>query len=305
MAEAFKQQRDSLRRELTRSHFLVALIGILLLFMALLSSLWMRDRTQQLIYTRTPMAHACKQAEVGLHEAMANLRGWMAAPDPTYRTARVAAWRGTIMPAIDRMEALVDFHGGGGSAESLAELRKSFADLAEWQWHIEDVSHTPGDDSVRENFDRYVRPLFDDLFKAINRLTTLENQRSSMSETRILFYLANSSGFLLHAQSSLSAHMTSGQRIHRIECERYLRDCEEQMAMAGQFIDSLSPPQAELYRYIVERFDVYETIVVRSLALAENSAGRISSRWLNQEAMPIFLHIQGILNELSTEEDAR
>ena len=151
--------RDGIRRKLFKSHLTVAAIGVGLLCVALVSTLYLRSHILRLSKVRGPTAQSASLALSGVQRSLAALRGWVALADPAFREERKLAWTEEILPAVNSLQSLSFLWTHPEDRIRLEEGSRLLQDLKEWQWWIEDVAQTPGNLPARLMLMRELQPL--------------------------------------------------------------------------------------------------------------------------------------------------
>lgn len=125
-----------IRDKLQRSHFRVAIIGLLMLALALGITAWLRASAVRLARQRGPTAEASMRLLGGLHRSMAELTGFVAFVDPAFQSRREAAWQFEIRPAFLELRHL-SRETADLTAERLDGLLEMVNDLEGVQVEIE------------------------------------------------------------------------------------------------------------------------------------------------------------------------
>lgn len=128
-----------IRDKLQRSHFRVAIIGLLMLALALGITAWLRVSAVRLARERGPTAEASMRLLSGLHRSLAELTGFVAFADPDFRSRREAAWQFEIRPAFLELRQLSRTSSDLG-AERLDQLLQMVNELEGAQVEIEKLS---------------------------------------------------------------------------------------------------------------------------------------------------------------------
>ena len=97
-------KKRPLHRQLLLSHLSVALVGIIILLAALLSTYELRSRIMLLAREGAPMAQASLRVLAGVQYSMASLRGWVSLGDPHFLHDWRQAWDQDIQPAVAVMK---------------------------------------------------------------------------------------------------------------------------------------------------------------------------------------------------------
>lgn len=147
-----------LNRQLLLSHLSVALVGLIMLLIALASTHELRERLNLLTSKGVPLAQASMQVLAGIHHSLASLRGWVNLGDRRLLEEWQTAWSEEIQPAVDLIELCQPVLERSCPPERLRELQTLLADLRESQRQVWEVAHTPANEPVRILYRRQVEP---------------------------------------------------------------------------------------------------------------------------------------------------
>ncbi len=143
-------QQHPLQRRLLFSHLSVALVGVGMLLVALVSTYELRARVILLATEGVPLAQASAQMLAGVQHSLASLRGWVSLGDPQFLVGWRASWQQEIQPAvalIGQCHRLLE--GQTCIPERLRKLQALLADLQESQWWVRDAARAPGNEPAR------------------------------------------------------------------------------------------------------------------------------------------------------------
>ncbi len=132
--------RQPLNRQLLFSHLSVALVGVVMLFIALVSTYELRGRVTLLAEEGVPLAQASMQVLAGVHHSLASLRGWVSLGDPRFLDNWQTAWREEIEPAVVLIQRCQHVLEQTCPPERLRELQTLLADLQASQQQIREVT---------------------------------------------------------------------------------------------------------------------------------------------------------------------
>ncbi|MFO7641239.1 MAG: ATP-binding protein [Candidatus Competibacteraceae bacterium] len=135
--------RQPLNRQLLFSHLSVALVGVVMLFIALLSTFELRGRVSLLAEEGVPLAHASMRVLAGVHHSMASLRGWVSLGDPRFLDDWQTAWQEEIQPAVDLIQRCRRVLEQTCPPERLRELQTLLADLQASQQYVREMARAP------------------------------------------------------------------------------------------------------------------------------------------------------------------
>jgi len=134
--------RQPLNRQLLFSHFSVALVGVVMLFIALLSTYELRGRVTLLAEEGVPLTHASMRVLAGVQHSLVGLRGWVSLGDPRFLEQWQIAWQEEIEPAVVLIQRCQQVLEETCSPERLRELQTLLAELRQSQQRVREVART-------------------------------------------------------------------------------------------------------------------------------------------------------------------
>ncbi|HIB84890.1 MAG TPA: EAL domain-containing protein [Chromatiales bacterium] len=135
----------TLTARLVHSHMTVAIVGVVLLAVALGITLYISRSTQQLAHDTGPAAQASAKVLSGVHRSLNALNGWVAIADKQFVSERHTAWHEDIYPGLAALQEVSERAPESQATRHLAEIRQKLVDVHESQWWVEQLANTPGD----------------------------------------------------------------------------------------------------------------------------------------------------------------
>ncbi len=285
--------RHTLAARLLRSHLLVAALGLLPLAIGLGVTVWLQTHARELADTKAPRAVAAGRAYAGLQRSTSALRGWKALDDPSFRTERIAAWDDDVWPAVELLSAGLD--ADDAAHQEITDLRRTLAELEEWQFWIEDVAQTPGNEPARDRLAQDVDPLARVIAQRIER--ALGSARAAnggkahteLHELRVAFE---------SSRTTLSRHTFDGNpqdaanfTVQLDDAARHLKDARLADTISGEDHDFLA---AEL--------SIYREYATRCIADRRAPTWNRARHMLEVEAVPLAAKAATALRALADRE---
>ncbi|HRW64715.1 MAG TPA: ATP-binding protein [Candidatus Competibacter sp.] len=178
-------QKHPLHRRLLFSHLSVALVGVGMLLVALVSTYELRARVILLVNEGVPLAQASAQMLAGVQHSLASLRGWVSLGDPQFLVGWRAAWQQEIQPAVERIKQCGHLLAGRSCVpERLRELQTLLADLQESQWWVQEVARAPGNEPARMTYLFNVEPSVRELASIMAALLAFEETTRESDDGR-------------------------------------------------------------------------------------------------------------------------
>jgi signal transduction histidine kinase/CheY-like chemotaxis protein/HAMP domain-containing protein len=138
----YAAKKRPLHQQLLLSHLSVALVGIGMLLIALISTYELRNRVVLLASEGAPMAQSSLRMLAGVQHSMASLRGWISLGDSQFLHDWRHAWDQEIQPAVATLTECQHLSAQTCVLEHLQELRTLLAELRETQQRMQE-SVTP------------------------------------------------------------------------------------------------------------------------------------------------------------------
>lgn len=291
-----------LRVRLFRSHMTVAAIGLLLLGVVLIFSLYMRSRTAQLSEIDAPMAQSSRIVVEGVHSTLANLRGWVVIDDEAFRSERRKIWEKKIDPAINQLVELSSKSSTEEEQETIRQSRRLLSRLKEVQWWVEDVAQTPGNEPARHLFESRLRPLMTVVYDEITAMIELEKLNKSGAASNGNFAtMADLRGSFSRSGAALSSFITSGGGVDQRAFELRFQTAARQLKALEKHPERLSQEQKELLKRISTHFPHCRRLSKQLIQLRTANDWNIARHLLSTEAVPTSRESTAILSELSRE----
>lgn len=137
--DRYRRPTPSLHQQLLRSHLSVAVGGIIILLVAMLSTYQLRHQVMVLSQESAPLAQSSLRVLAGIQHSMSSLRAWVSLGDPHFLQDWYHAWDLEIRPALT---VLNQFHAPDRSthlAERLSELKNLLNALHDVQQRIQEA----------------------------------------------------------------------------------------------------------------------------------------------------------------------
>jgi PAS domain S-box-containing protein len=293
----------SIHGELIRSHQSIAFIGLGMLVVSLLATFWLRSHSTRLALLRGPTLSNSALASEGLQRSLAGLRGWMVLREPSFKQERIFAWEQEIWPALANLEAL-RADGSDEFGEQLEVLRRIFTDLNEWQWWIEDIAQTPGNEPARVLYDRDVGPMEIRMLQGIRSLIDDEMQAA---ETRknLLGAMDDLRLAVMEVEVATARFLRNG----RINDENTIR---HELRLAVQLVgdlaarkDELSVHQLEIMSWLEAEVVAYHSSLDRVISKRKRADWNLAKHLMAHQAHPLSKEASTLLTELSREQNQR
>ena len=297
-------QGGGIRRQLLHSHLVVGLIGVGMLLIGVGWNVWLRSNTVRLANRRAPTAQNSGVALSGVHHSLAALRAWVVLGDPESRAERAAAWTDEIQPAVASLGSLSDPSDGSATDEQVAELVGALAGLEEWQWWVEDVAHTPGNEPARVVYTQELEPVAVLIMHGISAAIEIEKRAPVGSEQNSLW--SEMADFRFHfatCQVEIANFIDTGDANYESDFDSHFGIATDriQQLMAG--IDRLTPEQRDLLTWVHEEFVAYQPLAERAMGIRKGEKWNLARYWMDAEVGPRAQHVTQMLTSVSTRQN--
>ena len=207
---------DSLKRNLLRSHLTVAFLGVLALSVGIFTSIWIQQSALHLSNKTAVAAQASMQIQNGLLLSLSAMHGWVTVGDGLFKTERMESWKKEIRPAFRKLETVAATSADEKLVQQLTRVKRLLDDLEQWQWRIEDVAQTPGNEPATVLMTRRAGPTIDAAFTGVTAIIELEKSfGTDLRWKRLLALTSDFRSYLAASQSDISAfigHPTASSR---------------------------------------------------------------------------------------------
>lgn len=294
-----------LRAKLMRLAFTLSAIAIALLFINLGALFWLRSNVGDLVRTRAPLLEASQTAQLGMQRALANLRGWVAIGDPSFKEYHETTWHGEILPAVDRIDALLDNTDDADFKHQLIEVRAHLDDLWASHWWVADIARTPGNQPAKVEYRMRVVPAKRNLEQSLFEIMDLLTEKVEMAVTPTNF--ASLSLFQQHfalADAALHEAIEFGQTPAISEFEHNIEKAESLLAGLGPYDGSFSPLQLDRFAGIAREFPWYVHHARTAIELRRSDQWNVAQHLMATETAPLTHDLSAKFNFIANEQAA-
>ncbi len=305
IAEAINQKRkvnhrQSLGKRLLWSHLLIALVGVVMLVVALGFAIWLRMSALHLVGFRGPAAVASSAALQGIEETLSALKGWISFRASQYASQRKNAWHEEIKPAIRELVSISSRWTDPKDQARLARLAESLRDLEEWQWWVEDAAGEVGNEPARLLFSRYLEPL---LYNAVNiskSLISLELKKpQSKQRSLILGYLSDLRTIFSTVQDKSNQFLVSGDGKDEGELHNSVNLAKLRLGQLTERQYFLTEEQTELFEALTEAVNSYGVLSTKLISMRRSERWNLARFWFAQKVSSLAEQSKQFLSMIS------
>ena len=288
-------KRVGLRGELLKSHLGVAALSVIILIIVLGAILSIRHLAIRLTEQRSLIAEAAFTGYAGMQRSIAALRGWIQLEDPEFRKERRAAWDDEILPAIERIDRYHLQHEDALSHDEMSQLKDTLYEILEWQWWIEDVAHTPGNQPALLTLTHNLEPVAESI-EARTSQSILATRRTENADS-VLPILQT---FFVDFESSRAAIDRFASSASQDDKSTFLAKAavaRESLAQLNRLKTSDSVFRSDV-AWLVREFDAYEDFSTTIIRKHESGDSNLALKWLQDKAVPRARQSTSVLSEL-------
>lgn len=299
-----KPQQPLLARQLLRSHLSVALLGVIMLCIALISTYDLRSKVIRLADEGGPLAQASLQVLAGVQDSIADLRGWVNLGNKNFLSKWQNAWSREIEPAMAAMKSHSKLLEALGARQHVVELEKLLADLKEAQWWVKDVARTPGNEPARVTYLLEVEPVATRINEALTGLIEQEKDQSDgMERKQLLARFAQAQNAFAHAQLQLR------EVVGELGLE-YIKRFRQQWLQAQALSEEISrqqslftPEQSRLWALLQTELRAFSGLADRLIGQRSAPDWNLARYWIERETVPLGSRVIDLIAAL--EQDSR
>lgn len=288
---------DSLWRELLRSYLNVAAVGVLLIIISAAATFVLRYYANQLATIHTPITKTSGQLQTGLQESIANLHGWISIENRLFIENRNKVWNEKIYPAIKELKKLKQ--NDIQMQRSLTTLEVELYNLDMWQWVIEDVAQTLGNQPANVLVKQTIVPLTDSMFSAINAMADIAIAARNFTTLKNLLNIRTS---LYQADKHLINYVEQGSQFDKDYHIKLLAEIDN----AGEQLDfdksSRDDEIKEQFSVFKNTFAMYQSLAHETILIRQSANWNVAQHLLTSSVLPLQQKISTQLNAISTNE---
>ena len=294
-----------LHRQLLYSHLSVALVGLIMLGIALLATYDLRGKVILVANESGPMAQASFQLLTGIRHSLASLRGWVMLGDPRFLDGWREAWRDEIPPALEQLKDCPSFQAKNCTAQQLQDLRALLADLQESQWWVQDIVRTPGNEPARLLYTRGVEPSAAKLHSLLAILFQDEKKREGGPERKaLLVEIAELQDVFSTAQLLLREILGISGLSQEHRFRQSLESTQSRLGMLA-VNPLLTGEQRPLIPLLQDELRIFTTLAQEVIRLRQSDGWNIALRTMARETDPLANQTMALATALATHARTR
>jgi CheY-like chemotaxis protein/putative methionine-R-sulfoxide reductase with GAF domain len=293
----------ALKRKLLLSHLSVAALGVAMLIIGTSATLWLRGHAVELATVSGPKTETVQRLQTGLQQSLANLRGWMTLRNTDFSESRRLVWKLEIYPSLKKLRSLTEDEP---TRSELAKLHSQLNDLEMWQWHIEDVAQTPGNQPARATLELQLNSISERMFAAAAAMVEIEAKEDFENNWKdTLNALIGLRTYLYEADRALLSFVEHGRQFDknafRHKVQLVVRDLKIISNAQGLFSGQL----LEQFDIFNDAFISYQQYATKVLLIRSSDEWNVAHHLLASMAVPLAKQIRTRLNAMAVHERSR
>lgn len=294
-----------LQQRLLRSHLTIAFIGMVLLTMALITTLVIRSSAVRLARLRGPTARTSLLALSGTNRSLAGLRGWIVLGEPRFLDDLTSAWTDDIRPALLKLEDLSSDWTNPQNNQRLRELARILDELEAFQRDVARIAQTPGNEPARLLLDKQIRPIADAIVLDVTAMIDAEKKvPSSEPRRQLLGSMADFRAAFILCQVRLVNVIDRGSTDDEELFHDQLDRTREGIAAIVQHQSLLGKNQRQRLLRTQKDLKRYETLSDQALVIRRSDEWNVARYILAADCVPRARRATELLTAMSTNQAA-
>jgi len=288
---------SSLYHRLLRSHLEIAGIAGFLLCLCLTMIAYVQHISETVADIRLPSSMASARVVRGIEASNSHLRSWVLLGSVDHIGDRQMTWSEQIEPAMNELDALAD----DGDLAAMAIMRQKMQSLKEWQWWVEDVAKSVGNDPARMIYERDLLPIYERIQRASIGLDGGPTDSRNLSKIQLMAAVTHKN--LSEAVRQLSEAVRTGSVM---EVEDFHDGSAKVQAMLNQLSDQVQPSDdaRPLLDWILREYGVYDDLANQTIAIRQSDNWNRALYILRVEIEPLAREVKNVLSTLQEEHNA-
>jgi len=290
-------KRTGLNAKLIRTHLSIAILGVLFLSLSFVFFSWLKQSQTVLTQVDVPIVQATANIQTNLQKSLAALRAWVTVNNPRFQTIRGSAWDDGILPNLGKLNELAKASGDKTILAIVAKIKKQLVDLKVWQWHIENIAGTPGNNPSKVIVLKQLKPEAMKMLGMAKAIIIYEQNHPSQNNERRYQLVAEFNERFLQALTELKSYVLTGSASYLdrataslILSEKRLASIQINESTPYEFKTLIQPLKMRLNSFIkrVKQLQIYKS----------QRYPLISSQWLAEKSDLLAMDINNSLDKL-------
>lgn len=299
-------KKRPLHRQLLLSHLSVALVGISMLLVVLVSTYELRNRVVLLAREGAPMAQASLRIMAGVQYSLASLRGWVSLGDLHFLEGWRAAWDEQIQPTVETIGQCQRQFAQTCAIEQLPELQKLLNALRKSQQWVQQMAHKPDNEPARLIYQTEVTPSATEL-KAL--LAALEREEEDAQEDAVgrkarLAQIMKIQNGILHIQLLLR-EILGVNGLHQAKALPERLDAVQALITQTAANPLLTPRQNQILNRIQQEWPSFADLARKMVARRQAADWNLALHRMALETDPLASQVTVLTAAMIADSEAR
>jgi len=294
--------RGGIRRKLLRSHLTIGLIAVTILVSGFGTSLWIRNNTLRTLQ-QGPTADDSTRILAGVQQSGTALQEWILLGDPEAKRRRADTWLNEIDPLLKQLVQRGKTRTTAGDQNRLTELTEVLGELRTWQWAIEDVAQTPGNQPARVSYLQVVQPVIDLVTGGSAAMLRL-GASAPDGDRASLGLLSDLRHVLTETETALQIFLDTGNTNDEQRYRTYLDQALSIMAAIRDRQSTLTTDQQDLLEWLDAELLAFPSLVDTVISERREPRANLARHWLANELRPREQLTTALLESISTDQTA-
>lgn len=291
------ENKVGLNGKLIRTHLSIAILGVLFLSLGLIFFSWIKQSQTVLTQIDIPIVQATAAIQANVQKSVAALRAWVTVSDPKFRQTRISAWDDGIEPNVIKLTKLALESGDKDILRITESLKYKLVDLKTWQWHVENVADTPGNNPRKFIVIQKLTPEAEKMLQMAKAALFYERMHPSPEGVERYQQTGQFIEQFLQVMNELKGYVLTGTPSQLDRAITKLRTAEK-TALAIEISEQTPLEFRQLVQALQYRLSSFIKIVGQLDKYKNSRYQHISSQWLSEKSDPITMDVNRSLDKL-------
>ncbi|MCF6249071.1 MAG: ATP-binding protein [Desulfobacula sp.] len=285
--------------QLLKSHLVVASIGFIMLFFALVSNGYLHSKVLALAENGGPIAQASSKILADVQRSLADVRGWVSLGDKIFLKDWEQTWAEEIEPSVFILQTHGIFLEKAGIKNLMDQLLPLLVELKESQWWVNNVAQTPGNEPAKVLYRFEVEPVVNSIEQIIVSMAAQSKKERSLAVTEGIFDLFNADYYFFLSFLHLEKIIFQGSLSLEKECWNNWNKALaiiKGMAVHGSIKCAEHKRLLNLFRHEAKAF---KKLADRAINLRKSDQWNMAQYFMASETVPAARQVIEVLDQLS------
>lgn len=252
---------------------------------------------------RIPAAEYTAVLEIGIYNALADLRGYILLGDEILKYNRKEAWKTEIDIAIKKLNK-ISINWADNEIEKFELIKKNIKKLRISQEKIEKIARTENSTPSRKILINQIRPLKEEMGEYIIELIDIETKLDFSEKRKTLFVSLNSfESSMAKSLSYINTFVFTGNQSYINNFNHEWKINQRSFLSIKENISILSDDQKRIFKELVRVRKEFTKLPSKVFEIGLSNKSNLANYWLKTETMPVVLIILDDLKDLVSKEE--